>query len=163
MPIEKSLHKPTKKELSVYLFIFESMSSARFQRHMTSLKTLIKSREGYMFEGFNKIADNTYINVVPMLTGMRANTGYNKSFSQSFNTYQSSTDNAGWAEKLGNQDEQAEDEPRYVDEFNPGDQVEHQLFGRGRILDVDGDTVAISFGSKGVKKLNTYLAPIKKV
>jgi len=65
-----------------------------------------------------------------------------------------------WTEKLENQ---SDDEPRYVPEFNPGDRVQHQLFGVGKVLDVDGDNIAIQFAKVGVKKLNSSFAPIKKL
>lgn len=55
------------------------------------------------------------------------------------------------------------DEPRYVPELNEGDTVEHGVFGRGTVLEVDGDNVAVYFKGKGTKKLNTAFAPLKKL
>lgn len=58
-------------------------------------------------------------------------------------------------------------EPRVVlDEdagIAPGDRVAHQLFGQGTVVDVEGTTLKISFGSKGVKTLNAAFAPLKKL
>ncbi len=54
-------------------------------------------------------------------------------------------------------------EPRYVIELNEGDMVRHQAFGEGRVLEVDGDNVAVFFKTKGVKKLNTAFAPLEKL
>ena len=76
-------------------------------------------------------------------------------FNQSF---KSSEELTGWAEK-----KQTTEEPRYVESFDIGDSVEQPLFGKGKIVDTDGDDVAISFGTKGVKKLNTNFAPLKKL
>lgn len=53
-------------------------------------------------------------------------------------------------------------EPRYVVEFHEGDSVEHQVFGQGTVVEADGDNVAVFFKGKGIKKLNTSFAPLKK-
>ena len=53
-------------------------------------------------------------------------------------------------------------EPRYVEDFSEGDTVEHQLFGTGTIMEMNGDVAAIYFKGKGLKKLNTAFAPLKK-
>lgn len=53
-------------------------------------------------------------------------------------------------------------EPRYVPELSEGDEVEHQLFGMGVVVHIDGDVIDIVFKGKGVKKLNASFAPIKK-
>lgn len=54
-------------------------------------------------------------------------------------------------------------EPRYVPELSEGDDVRHQVFGVGKILEIDGDNIAVYFKGKGVKKLNTAFAPIDKI
>lgn len=54
-------------------------------------------------------------------------------------------------------------EPRYVLELQEGDAVNHQAFGKGVVVEVDGDNVAVHFKSKGVKKLNTAFAPLEKL
>ncbi len=54
-------------------------------------------------------------------------------------------------------------EPRYVPELIEGDQVRHQLFGIGTVMEIDGDTVAIYFKGKGAKKLNIAFAPLEKL
>lgn len=81
----------------------------------------------------------------------------------------SSTDNltsksgnlTDWVRKR--EDTPSSDEPTYVSEFEEGDTVEHQLFGRGTIVEIEGDNLAIYFKGKGTKKLNASFAPIKKV
>ncbi len=54
-------------------------------------------------------------------------------------------------------------EPRYVLELNEGDRVNHQAFGDGVVIEVEGDNVAVHFKTKGVKKLNTAFAPLEKL
>lgn len=48
-------------------------------------------------------------------------------------------------------------------QLEEGDQVRHQLFGVGTILDIDGETATIYFKGKGSKKLNVSFAPLQKV
>ncbi|PID32025.1 hypothetical protein CR970_02650 [Candidatus Saccharibacteria bacterium] len=55
------------------------------------------------------------------------------------------------------------DEPRYVPELNEGDLVQHDIFGQGTVMEVQGDNVAVYFKNKGVKKLNVSFAPLKKL
>jgi DNA helicase-2/ATP-dependent DNA helicase PcrA len=54
-------------------------------------------------------------------------------------------------------------EPRYVPELNEGDGVDHQLFGVGTVMELDGETAVIYFKGKGTKKLNIAFAPIRKL
>lgn len=55
------------------------------------------------------------------------------------------------------------DEPRYVIDLQEGDGVRHQVFGEGRVLEVDGDNIAVHFKTKGIKKLNIAFAPLEKL
>lgn len=57
----------------------------------------------------------------------------------------------------------ANDEPRYVLELVEGDRVNHQVFGQGTVMEVDGDNVAIHFKNKGMKKLSLTFAHLDKV
>jgi DNA helicase-2/ATP-dependent DNA helicase PcrA len=66
-----------------------------------------------------------------------------------------------WVENLSN--DLKVNEPKYVDEYEVGDIVEHQLFGRGTIVDKQDDTVVIHFSGKGTKKLNITIAPLTKI
>ncbi|MFT4532590.1 MAG: DNA helicase-2/ATP-dependent DNA helicase PcrA [Candidatus Saccharimonadales bacterium] len=93
-------------------------------------------------------------------TGFGSNTGYSSSFSAQA-AASKKPEMTGWAANIDSSPKS--DEPRYVPDYEVGEQVEHALFGRGRIVDMEGDNIAISFGSKGVKKLNASFAPIKKV
>ena len=54
-------------------------------------------------------------------------------------------------------------EPRYVPDLQEGDRVEHQVFGVGTIVELDGDNATIYFKGKGSKKLNISFAPLKKL
>lgn len=80
-------------------------------------------------------------------------------------SFQNSSRNAaeltGWAAAL--ESDKAHDEPRYVDEFSEGDVVEHSHFGTGTVVQVDGDNVAVHFKSSGVRRLNSSIAPLKKI
>lgn len=54
-------------------------------------------------------------------------------------------------------------EPRYVPELNEGDGVEHDVFGRGTVVEMQGETAVIYFTGKGAKKINVAFAPLKKL
>ncbi len=57
-------------------------------------------------------------------------------------------------------------EPRVVPEdlgLAVGDRVRHQVFGHGQVVGIDGRSVSISFGSRGIKKLNLDFAPLERV
>jgi DNA helicase II / ATP-dependent DNA helicase PcrA len=57
-------------------------------------------------------------------------------------------------------------EPRFVPEdldLSPGDRVRHKVFGQGQIISIDGRSVAVSFGTRGVKKLNLDFAPLERL
>ncbi len=57
----------------------------------------------------------------------------------------------------------AASEPRYIPDFAEGDGVQHELFGRGTIMEMDGDSALIFFKGKGIKKLNIAFAPLQKL
>jgi len=58
-------------------------------------------------------------------------------------------------------------EPQIVYDDAPnlavGDKVQHQLFGVGTVVALDGTNVSVAFGGRGVKKLNSAFAPLTKV
>ncbi|MBP9813312.1 UvrD-helicase domain-containing protein [Candidatus Saccharibacteria bacterium] len=54
-------------------------------------------------------------------------------------------------------------EPRYEILLEAGDQIRHQVFGVGTVMEIQDDTVAVYFKGRGLKKLNTSFAPIEKV
>ncbi len=41
-----------------------------------------------------------------------------------------------------------------------GSRVQHQLFGIGTVVEIDGDMLSIAFSGRGVKKLNASFAPL---
>lgn len=55
------------------------------------------------------------------------------------------------------------DEPHYVPDLNEGDSVNHQIFGTGTVMELNGDMAVIYFKGKGAKKLNISFAPLQKV
>lgn len=66
------------------------------------------------------------------------------------------------------QTEFEQDMPSYGDSqeypsLEEGDQVRHQLFGVGTILNLEGETATIYFKGKGSKKLNVSFAPLEKI
>lgn len=54
-------------------------------------------------------------------------------------------------------------EPRYILELHEGDQVRHNVFGVGTVVEQDGDIVMAYFKGKGTKKLNLGFAPLEKL
>ena len=57
-------------------------------------------------------------------------------------------------------------EPHYVPEdmeLEVGDIVRHKVFGQGKVVEIQGTTVAISFTGRGVKKLNVEFAPLERL
>ena len=74
--------------------------------------------------------------------------------------YNSEQDLTGWATGIK---PQLDNSPRYVPDFSEGDDVEHGLFGVGKIVEIDGDTLAVYFKKQGIKKLNSSIAPLKKI
>ena len=55
------------------------------------------------------------------------------------------------------------DEPRYVPELAEGDGVKHRTFGKGTVLELDGDIATIYFKNLGTKKLDVGFAPMVKL
>ncbi|HUD05365.1 MAG TPA: UvrD-helicase domain-containing protein [Candidatus Saccharimonadales bacterium] len=55
------------------------------------------------------------------------------------------------------------DEPQYNVELNEGDTVRHQIFGVGKVVEMDGDTAVVYFKGKGSKKLNITFAPLERL
>lgn len=54
-------------------------------------------------------------------------------------------------------------EPRYVNDIEVGDHVRHDLFGEGRVTEIEGDVAVIQFARGGIKTLNVAFAPLKKL
>jgi DNA helicase II / ATP-dependent DNA helicase PcrA len=69
----------------------------------------------------------------------------------------------GYSDSTATPVDEYNQEPRYIPELEEGDSVKHQLFGVGKVLEIDGDNVAIYFKGKGTKKLNISFAPLEKL
>src|SRR5665213_2257993 len=54
-------------------------------------------------------------------------------------------------------------EPRFIPDLFAGDRVKHELFGNGKVLEVEGDNIAVDFQGIGIKKLNIGFAPLEKL
>jgi DNA helicase-2/ATP-dependent DNA helicase PcrA len=54
-------------------------------------------------------------------------------------------------------------EPRYIPDLNAGDNVNHQTFGPGTVVELNGEIVAVYFKRHGIKKLNLAFAPLEKL
>ena len=74
---------------------------------------------------------------------------------QTANNYQS--------ESVKSINQSADIEPRYIPELNAGDNINHQTFGHGTVVELEGETVAVYFKGRGIKKLNLSFAPIEKL
>ena len=56
--------------LNVLTLGVESVSRLNFMRQMPMTRDfLLRNLSAFELKGFNKVADNTYVNIVPMLTG----------------------------------------------------------------------------------------------
>jgi len=54
-------------------------------------------------------------------------------------------------------------EPHYVPDLFEGNTVEHQVFGVGTIMEIEGDTAVVYFKGRGTRKLNVSFAGLKKL
>lgn len=54
-------------------------------------------------------------------------------------------------------------EVQYMPELSEGDGVRHQVFGEGKVMELDGENAVIYFKGKGAKKLNIAFAPLEKL
>jgi DNA helicase-2/ATP-dependent DNA helicase PcrA len=58
---------------------------------------------------------------------------------------------------------QQDSEPHYIPELEEGDGVEHQVFGIGTVVELNGENATIYFKGKGAKRLNIAFAPLTKL
>lgn len=69
----KSFGKESDTQLSVMLFLMDSTSWSMFQRTLPKFYQLItKELNFFSLQGFNKVGDSTFPNMLPLLTGKRA-------------------------------------------------------------------------------------------
>jgi DNA helicase-2/ATP-dependent DNA helicase PcrA len=86
----------------------------------------------------------------------------------SFQTDSGSIDStiSAWPSAAGYDDSSQmhpDDEPRYVVELEEGDSVRHQIFGKGTVMEINGETAIIYFKGKGARTLNLSFAPLEKL
>lgn len=68
--VEHIMDNKPEETLSVLMIGIDSVSRLNFMRQMPKTRThLIDMMGALEFSGFNKVADNTFVNLVPMLTG----------------------------------------------------------------------------------------------
>ncbi len=54
-------------------------------------------------------------------------------------------------------------EKKEKENYQAGDKVDHKRFGRGTVVQVTGNELLIAFDGKGIKRLNSTVAPINKI
>ncbi len=81
-----------------------------------------------------------------------------------------STGGGGWQSTYGNSghDEYSQvtnydDAPQDIPELHEGDKVQHQVFGVGTVVEIEGENVTVYFKGRGSKKLNLSFAPLQKL
>ncbi len=81
-----------------------------------------------------------------------------------------STGSGGWQSMYGSsqRDEYSQvtnydDAPQDIPELHEGDKVQHQVFGAGTVVEVDGENVTVYFKGRGSKRLNMSFAPLQKL
>ncbi|XP_037958660.1 uncharacterized protein LOC119688092 isoform X3 [Teleopsis dalmanni] len=66
--------KPQKERINVLIFGIDSVSHLNFLRQMHNTVGFIKEKLSYVeFWGYNKVGDNTYPNLIPLLVGLDEN------------------------------------------------------------------------------------------
>jgi len=66
-------------------------------------------------------------------------------------------------EDTGLSDNSSHDQEQYVRNVSRGDAVSHVVFGRGRVIDINEDTITIQFETEGTKELSIEYANLTKV
>ena len=69
--VKNSEKKETEEKLNVIIFGTDSVSRLNFRRHLPkTYEYLTKELGAFEFLGFNKVADNTFPNLMPILMGL---------------------------------------------------------------------------------------------
>ncbi|XP_075148224.1 uncharacterized protein LOC142222142 isoform X2 [Haematobia irritans] len=68
----------TKRKLGILLIGIDSLSRINFRRTMPETAKYMESRGWYELRGYNKVGDNTFPNLLPLLTGHTGKTVVNK-------------------------------------------------------------------------------------
>ena len=70
IPVLESDSKPYSDDLPNVLFVgIDSVSRLNFDRHFPQTAKLLAKHKFYTMFGYNKVADNTFVNLTPLLTG----------------------------------------------------------------------------------------------
>ncbi|XP_015929461.2 uncharacterized protein [Parasteatoda tepidariorum] len=81
---EKSQLKPS-SQLNVILYGIDSVSKLNFLRHFRQTKSFLKDKINiFDMKGYTKVADNTFPNLVPLLTGHFVEFYWNESMADTF-------------------------------------------------------------------------------
>jgi len=80
---EKKPKRSPNKELPNILFVgLDSISRINFDRHFPLTGQLIEKHRFYTMYGYNKVADNTLVNLTPLLTGHYLDDIWNETMSE---------------------------------------------------------------------------------
>lgn len=80
----KRHERQTNKDLPNILFIgLDSISRVNFDRHFPITSKLLVKHKFYTMYGYNKVADNTFVNLTPLLTGHYLEDIWNETMSKS--------------------------------------------------------------------------------
>jgi DNA helicase-2/ATP-dependent DNA helicase PcrA len=152
-PHSRALYDPTEMEEERRL-CYVGMTRAREELYMlyAAGRSLYGSSQHNAPSRFLSEIDGAYVQETAMAMSFAG-----QSFQGSSRMYDDSQYVAPSAQKVD------DSEPRYVPDFELGDGVKHQLFGKGTIVELDGENATIFFPGKGPKKLNISFAPLEKL
>ncbi len=85
---EKTPLRTVNKDLPNILFVgLDSISRINFDRHFPITAKLLKNYKFYTMYGYNKVADNTFVNLTPLLTGHYVEEIWNETITEFFNYF----------------------------------------------------------------------------
>jgi hypothetical protein len=67
---------------NILFFGLDSVSRVNFDRHFPITSQLLKKHNFYTMYGYNKVADNTFVNLTPLLTGHYLDDIWNETISK---------------------------------------------------------------------------------
>ena len=75
------------KITNILLLGFDSVSRLNFERHFQLTKEFIQRKGFYTMYGYNKVADNTFPNLTPLLTGHYVEDIWNQTAKRKFDYF----------------------------------------------------------------------------
>lgn len=82
---DRKTKAPPEHRLNVILAGVDSISKLNFLRHFPKTRSFIKNKmHSFSMRGFNKVGDNTFPNLVPLLTGHHVEHYFNESMKETF-------------------------------------------------------------------------------